>query len=61
MFPLNTPLEVIQLIYSWSAFSTNDVWVVQHFLNPLLFYMVFQNVWYSGEPSNDCCSFDVCS
>jgi len=47
MFPLNTPLEVIQLIYSWSAFSTNDVWVVQHFLNPLLFYMVFQNVWYS--------------
>jgi hypothetical protein len=36
--------EVITLIYSWAAFHTNSVWVVQHFLNPFLFYMVFQNV-----------------
>jgi hypothetical protein len=39
--------EVITLIYSWDAFHTNSVWVVQHFLNPFLFYMVFQNVKYA--------------
>lgn len=40
-------LAIIETVYSWDAFDRREIWVLQHFLNPFLLYMVSQNAWLS--------------
>lgn len=40
-------LGIIETVYSWDAFEKREIWVLQHFLNPFLLYMVSQNAWLS--------------
>jgi hypothetical protein len=40
-------LSIIETVYAWDAFDKREIWVLQHFLNPFLLYMVTQNAWLS--------------